>query len=104
MTDSIREVVEGLQTQGEDEEITYTIDSTPWGDAPTSPTVVVKDEQDDFNDVTVTVATGVASANGNIISTPEIHSLTAGKIYRVEVLFTLAGNAVEAFFRIKAEV
>lgn len=104
MTDSIREVVEGLLTQGVDERITYTIDSTPWGDDPTSPTAVIKDEQDSFNDVTGTVATGSASANGNIISTPEIYNLSAGKIYRVEVKFSIGGNTLEAFFRIKAEV
>lgn len=104
MTDSIREVVEGLLGQGVDESIVYTIDSSPWGGAPVSPTAVIKDEQDSFSDVTVDVATGTASANGDTILSPEIHSLIAGKIYRVEIAYTSGGNTLEIFFRIKAEV
>jgi hypothetical protein len=101
--ESTREIVEGIQYQGEDEEIVYTIDVTAVGDSPISPVLTVKDETDLFNDVTSTVATGSASANGNVITLPAIHSLTAGKFYRCEVAFDIGGNDLEHYFRIRAE-
>jgi len=104
MPESIREVFEGKQTQGEDEEIVYTIDVSNWGDSPTSPALVVKEETDDYTDVTSTVApTGTASASSNIITLPTIKDLTAEKIYRAEVKFTLGGNVLELYIRIRGE-
>ena len=104
MTVSIREVVEGIQYQGEDERIIYTINTDAVGDGPTSPILTVKDESNDFADVTSAVAGGSASAVGNIITLPVIHSLTAGKFYRCEVKFDLGGNEMEPFFRIRGEM
>ena len=102
--ESIREVFEGKQTQGEDEQIVYTIDVTNWGDSPSSPTMVVKEETDDYEDVTSTVApSGTASASANVITLPTIKNLTAESIYRAEVKFTLSGNILEFYIRIRAE-
>ena len=101
---SVREVTEGLQEQGIDEDIVYTIDVTNVGDTPSSPVLVVKDEDDYFKDVTSTVVTaGSASVSSNIITLPSINSLTISRTYRCEVAFTLAGNDLEHYFRIKAE-
>ena len=98
-----REVREGLQTQGEDEQIAYSITTTPWGSDPSSVAVVVKDESAAFADVTDTVTSGSASANGDVITTPIIKSLTAGRTYRVEVKFAAGANVFECYFRIRAE-
>ncbi len=99
---STREVREGTQPQGIDERIAYRLDVTNWGDAPTSVAVVVQDRAG--TDVTSTVMTGAASVEGNVITLPVLHSLTAGVLYRVEVKFTIAGNELEAYFYVKAEV
>jgi hypothetical protein len=100
----IREVVEGIKVQGEDEIIVYTIDVTNWGDSPTSPTVVVKDMNDSMADVTSTVMpTGSPSVNSNVITLPALKLLTADRRYRVEVKFTLAGNVLETYFVVSAQ-
>lgn len=98
----IREVAEGPQYQGEDEQIAWGIDITEWGSSPTGISVVVKDE--DGNDVTSTVTTGSPSAvDSTTIKTPVIHSLTAGTQYRVEVLFTVDTQILECYFILIAE-
>lgn len=103
-TTNVREVTEGLQIQGIDEVVVYTIDVTNVGDTPSSPSLVVKDENDSFADVTSVVAPdGSASASLNIITLPKVKSLTMGRTYRCEVLFTLGGNTLEHYFRILAE-
>ncbi len=105
MTDlSTREIVEGIQYQGEDERVIYTMNTDAVGDGPTSPVLTVKDELNNYADVTGTVSTGSASAAANIITLPVIHSLTAGKMYRCEVKFDLGGNELEHWFRIRAEM
>ena len=101
---SIREVLDGKQIQGEDEEVVYTIDVSNWGDSPSSPSFVVKEETDDYTDVTSTVApAGSASASANVITLPTIKNLTAEAIYRAEVKFTLSGNVLELYIRIRGE-
>lgn len=101
--ESIREVQEGIQYQGEDETIVYTIDVSNVGDGPTSPILTVKDETADFADVTATVGNGTPTVDGNIITLPAIHDLTAEKFYRCEVKFDLGGNELEHYFRIRAQ-
>ena len=101
---STREVAEGKQYQGEDEEVVYTIDVSKWGASPTSPALVVKEITDSYADVTSTVApTGSASAAANVITLPTIKSLTNSSLYRCEVLFTMAGNKLEAHIVIQGE-
>ena len=98
-----REVKEGLQYQGPDEELAYTITSTPWESTPTSPTAKAYDEDNSDADVTVTVLSGSASASGDVITTPIVKSLTLGRTYRIEVKFTVGTNVWEPWFRIKAK-
>lgn len=97
---SIREVKEGTQYQGVDEEITYTLDVTSWGSSPTSPSVVGKQAGADVTSTIMPV--GSPSVSSNVITLPKIKSLTADLTYRVEVKFTVGGNVVEAYFDIAA--
>ncbi len=98
-----RAIIEDVQKQGVDEEIVYTITTTPWGSSPTSPSAVVKDLSDD-SDVTSTVMpAGSASAAGDVITLPVLKALTYGSRYRVEVKFTVSGNILECWFEVRAE-
>ncbi|MBP8055068.1 MAG: hypothetical protein KA314_04470 [Chloroflexi bacterium] len=99
---STREVREGTQFQGIDERIAYRLDVTNWGDSPTIVSVVVKDRAG--NDVTSTVMTGTTSTTGNVITLPVLHSLIVNVRYRIEVIFTVNGNVMEAYFFVRAEV
>ncbi len=101
---SSRYVKEGLQTQGVDEKVIYTITTTPWGTSPASLAAVVKDESAANQDVTSTVMPGTPSAVGDVITLPQLKSLTAGHLYRVEVKFDANGNTLECFFEVQAEV
>jgi hypothetical protein len=99
-----REVVEGVQIQGEDEKIAYSITTTPWGSTPTTGSVVVKDASAAYAVVTTTVMpTGSLSILLDVITLPLLQSLTAGHTYRVEVKFTVGGNIEEAYFNVRAE-
>jgi hypothetical protein len=98
---SVREIVEGVQEQGEAEEIVYTFDAANIvGGAPSTPSVVVLDEDNDFEDVTADTTTGTASVMGTVITSPTIHSLTAEHTYRVEISFTIGGQQVVHYMRI----
>lgn len=99
---SIREVVQGSQSQGEDEQIVYTIDTANWGGTPTSPAVVVK--KSDGTDVTATVMpTNSPSVSDDVITLSTLKLLTAGIVYRVEIKFTSGGNVLECYFHVSAE-
>lgn len=106
---SIREILEGPLEQGADESLVYTITTTNWVSAPTTPTVqawsLKKDGADDDRDedVTSTVIPGAASANGDVITLPSLKSLTAKIRYRIEVKFIVNGNIFECYFIIMAE-
>ena len=99
---SIREVAEGVQTQGADEKITYTVTTTNWASSPGTIVQTVKDEHG--NDVTSTVCTGSTSVSGNVITLKAISGLSAGQRYRCEVQFTAGSGApFECYFWIEAE-
>jgi hypothetical protein len=98
MNAKIHEVVEGIQYQGVDEEITYDIDTANWGGSPSSVTVVVKDVANNYADVTATVMpAGSPSVSSDTITLPELKSLTMDKHYRIEVKFTISGNIMECY-------
>ena len=88
--------------QGEDEEIAYTLTTTPWGSDPSSPAVVLKDA--DGTDVSSTYLDGSASVSGDVITTPTVKSLVDGASYRLEIKFTIAGNIEEAWADINGDV
>lgn len=105
---SVREIKEGRQEQGIEEEITYTLTvPTSWG-VPTTdaPTVKVYSyTSQTYSDVTSTVIpAGSASVTDQVITLPEIKSLTEGITYRVEVKFnTSGGNVLEAYAWLEAK-
>ena len=96
----ILEVAEGIQIQGPDESLAYSITTTSWASSPTNPAVVVYDEG--ATDVTSTVMpTNSPSVSGDVISLSLLKSLTSGKEYRVEVKFTVGSNVWECFFLVR---
>ena len=99
-----REVKESPLYQGADEQIVYTLTTTPWGSTPTSTSMVVKDMSADLADVSATVTTGSMSTSGDVVTLSTIKSLTAGSRYRVEVKFTAGGSIWEPYFIIEAEL
>lgn len=96
-----RRVIQSPLYHGEDEEIAYSLTTTPWGSSPTNVTVIVKDG--DGNDVTATVTSGSASVAENVITLPTILNLTAGVEYQLEIQFTVGGNVMEAWCIIEAQ-
>lgn len=105
---NIREILESPIAQGEDESIVYTLDTTPWGGAPTSVTAKIFSIDASTGaktDVTsAKMPTGSPSAEGNIITIPSITGLAAGTQYRLEVKFTISGSQLEAWATIEGEV
>ena len=101
MGDTKREVNESPLTQGTDESISYVIDFTRWG-TPSSPTVTLYDETG-AEDVSSTKLTGSASVSENEVTTPAVHSLERGHMYRLSCAVTIDGNTMSAFCRLKAE-
>jgi hypothetical protein len=103
-----REVLEGKQIQGVDEEITWTVTvDTTWG-VPVAPLTVrafgVDESTNTHTDVTSTVMpVGSGSINGQTITCPELKSLTQDILYRVEVKFATGTDIKEAYFFVRAE-
>jgi len=104
MRPTSREVVEGKLYQGIDEQIVYSLTTTPWGSSPSGVSVKAYDASDGYADVTTTVLSGSASATGDVITLPKVKSLTLGHLYRIEVQFTVTGSATpfEAYVQIEA--
>jgi len=98
-----RKIEQSPLYQGEDEQIVYTLTTTPWGSSPTSVVVKIKDTATN-TDVSSTCLSGSASTTGDVITTPIVKSLTAGSLYRLEIKFTVSGNIVEAWTYIAGEV
>jgi hypothetical protein len=99
----IREVVEGMQYQGGDEIISYTVDTANWGGTPTSVVVAVKESTLNGANVTTTVMpTNTPSVATDVITLSPLKLLTAGYTYKVEVQFVANSNTVECFFLVKA--
>lgn len=98
-----RAIKESPLSQGEDEIITYTLDTTPWGNSPTSVAVVVFDvtgavATSGWTDVTTTVMpVNSPSVVGNVITLSPLKLLTDGHIYRIEIRFTCSGNQFETY-------
>jgi len=98
---SILEVQEGLQYQGTDEIVPYSITTTKLVSSPTSPSVVAYDEAD-MSDVTSTVfPTNSPSASGDVITLSVLKSLTKDHTYRIEVKFVVGSGTYECHFRVK---
>lgn len=102
---TMREVKEGLIYQGVDEEIVYTITTTPVGSGPINEDMTVWDMSVEPRvDVTAGTTSGAMAVVGDVITLKSLESLTAGKLYRVEVEFETGGSKFERYFRVKAEL
>jgi len=99
-----REIKEGIQYQGSDEEIAYTLTTTNWGSSPTSTSAAIYSlSGDTYTDVTTGAMSGSTSVTGDVITLPKISGLTVGTTYRVEVQFTITGNVFEAYAELLCE-
>lgn len=98
-----REVLEGVQTQGEDEAIAYTLDVSAIGSSPTAVAVVVKDVATGAAVTAAVMSPNVPVANGNVITLSPLKLLTAGALYRVEVKYTIDANILESYFYVQAQ-
>jgi hypothetical protein len=104
MTVPLRQVLEGIQKQGIDESIVYTVTTTPWGNNPSNPEVTIwKKSGTSWVDVSITNLLGDPTVLGNVITLPAVHSLTIGTSYKVIVEFTLNDSVVSAYIDIIAE-
>ena len=90
-----REIVESPLYQGEDEQIAYTLTTTPWGSSPTNVSVVLKNSAG--VDISATNLSGSPATAGDIITTPVVHSLVEDSRYRLEIRFTIDGNISETW-------
>jgi len=99
-----REAINSPLYQGEDEIIAYEFDFSNWG-TPVAGTLVVELKDDAGTDITLTNVTGAPFIDATYICvTGRVHSLTAGRQYRIECLAEMDdGNTLEAFARIIAE-
>lgn len=104
MMNSDREVLEGVQRQGEDEVIAYTLDVSAIGAAPSSPVVVVKDVTAGSVVTSTVMPVNAPTADGAVITLSPLRSLVIDHLYRVEVTYNLAGNTLESYFFVQAEV
>lgn len=80
---SMREVVEGPQSQGEDERVIYSLDISKWGSSPTKLSFVIKDMDVEgaYTDVTqqmtaLVLASRARHSNVATITTDDNHGLT----------------------------
>ena len=104
---STREIKEGTQYQGTTEEVTYSLTyPSSWG-TPTAPAVTaytVNETTGALTDVTSTVLSGSASVLGQVVTLPEMKSLTADVLYRVVVTVTSGTNLFTAWAHVRAEL
>ena len=98
-----REVINGIQYQGIDESVFYTVDTAPWGGSPSALGHEITDEEDYTASLKSTMMTGTPSAVGDIITCPALSLVEEDKIYRIYVKFTIGGSALSGYFRVKGE-
>lgn len=105
MSNNIREVKEGLISQGTTEAWKYSFDTAPVsGTATGTPTLVVYDEKD-WSDVTATVASGACTLVGTTITTGVISALRKDRTYRCVVRWDVGSSQYRArYFRLIGEL
>ena len=102
---SRREVKESPIGQGSNEQISYSIDTTAWGGSPSSASCTLYDmTKEPYKNVSATNLSGDASSSGDTVTTPEVHSLEPGHLYRLNIQFTSNGNVREAYVMIEGEL
>jgi hypothetical protein len=98
-----REVAEGMQFQGEDEIIAYTLDVTAVGSSPTSVSVVVKTADTGQNVTATVMPVNTPTVQNNVITLSPLKLLTNGQDYKVEVKYVIAGNTLESYFYVRCQ-
>ena len=82
--------------QGADEQVNYSLTSTPWGSTPTS--VVAKIyliDSGTYTDYSTTCFGATTSTvTGDVISLPTVQNIVSGNRYRMEVKFTDSGGNI----------
>lgn len=101
---SILEVREGVQKQTATEIIVYSVDTSNWVASPTNPVATVWDESTGTDVTTVVMPSSTPSVGTNTITLSPLKLLTVGRVYRVEVAFTVGASTYECYFRVKCEV
>ena len=100
---SVREIKEGPQEQGTEEEIIYTLTvPATWGTPTGTPTVKAYSYDATtaaYTDVTATVIpSGSATVLSQVITLPLVKAMTTDVLYRIEVKFsTSEGDKKEAY-------
>ncbi|GAH88386.1 unnamed protein product [marine sediment metagenome] len=99
---NVREVAEGTQYQGADEELAYSVTTTPWGSTPTNYSAKAYDESVD-EDVTGDVfKPNTPGKSGDVITLSRLAALEVGHSYRIEVKFTDSDSDIwELYFIVK---
>jgi hypothetical protein len=100
----IRQVIESPLVQGDEEQIVYSIRTTPWGAAPSNVSVKGYDVTGGaYTDVTSTILSGAAAVAGDVITLPVVKSMTQGKVYKIEVYFESGSQKFECYFLVECE-
>ncbi len=97
-----REFKQSPMRQGQNEQIAYTVTTTPWASSPASPAAKIY-LLPDYLDVSSAKLSGIASANGDVITTPKVINLAPGQEYRLEIQWTAGGSTWEAWGIIRGE-
>jgi len=96
------EVAEGTQSQGVDEQLSWQIDVSKWGNNPSNISVVAYINNSDITDLVF--PTNSPSATNNIITLSPLCNLSMGVTYRIEVSFTTDDSSQwECFFKVACE-
>lgn len=100
-----RQVEQVGLTQGRDEQLIYTLTTTPWGSDPSNVVLTLYDVTDDDNwiDVSSTLLSGSATVSGDVITLEKMLSTVGDHDYRLEIKFTSGGNVFEPFALIKGK-
>jgi len=98
-----RRIAEGIQHQGEDEEVVYSLTTTKWGSSPSDVIVKAYHINNAYADVSDTVLSGTSGVAGDVITLPKIGNLLEGNRYRIEVKFAVGASVLEAYFIVEAQ-
>ena len=100
----VREVNESGLSQGQDEELVYTLNVSPWGSGPTGVQAKIYDVTGGaYTDMSATMLAGAASVAGDEITLPALSGVVANHNYRLEIKFTIGSNTFEAWCSIEGE-
>ena len=87
--------------QGSNEEVSYTLTTTPWGSSPTNAVcrVMLVGGLTDSN-----LLSGACTIAGDVITTGQVQNLIKDKKYEIQIQFTIGGTTVfEAYGEIHVD-